>query len=235
MENVLKNIIQLRRLFLLAFFCFNYLSIWGQEVNIDTSFANNYYLNKRAMHETVSVKSWNVIFLGNSITERGFWKEWFPSIPILNRGIGGDNCWGVYDRLDSILAGKPAMIIMMIGINDLGRGIPVPLIADQYEQIIKRIKEASPCTKLILQTVLPINEETIWYDYMKGKTSKINELNTCVRGLGQKHNLLVIDLHKLFSDANDQLPKNLCVDGLHLNEKGYQVWVDYFKTNNIFN
>lgn len=219
---------------LLPFLLINSGVLLGQESKIDTSYANNYYLNKRALHETVKVRPWNVVFLGNSITERGLWSEWFPSIPVLNRGIGGDNCWGVYARLDSILAGKPSVIILMIGINDLGRGIPVNLILDKYEQIIQKIKDVSPRTRLVLQTVLPINEAIIWYDYMKGKTPKINELNIGIRKLGAEYKLTVVDLHELFSKENDQLPENMCVDGLHLNEKGYQVWVDYFKTN-IFN
>ncbi|WP_010664914.1 GDSL-type esterase/lipase family protein [Marinilabilia salmonicolor] len=209
------------------------VNLSGQEVKVDTSYANNYYLNKRAMHEMVEVKPWHVVFLGNSITERGFWNEWFPYVSAVNRGIGGDNCWGVYARLDSILQEKPAVIFLMIGINDLGRGLSVGLIASKYEQIIQKVKRDSPGTRLVLQTVLPINESTISYDYMKDKTSAIKVLNEHVRGLGRRYDLQVIDLYRVFAGNSDQLPEKFCVDGLHLNEKGYQIWIENFQDNKV--
>ncbi|MDK2840668.1 MAG: hypothetical protein PWQ17_173 [Anaerophaga sp.] len=209
------------------------INVSGQEAKVDTSYANDYYLNKRAMHETVEVKPWHVVFLGNSITERGLWNEWFPSVPLVNRGIGGDNCWGVYARLNPILKGKPAAIFMMIGINDLGRGLSADLIASKYAQIIQKVKSDSPGTRLVLQTVLPINESTIRYDYMKGKTSAIKALNEHIRELGNRYNLQVIDLYRVFAGDGDQLPEELCIDGLHLNEKGYQVWIKYFEEHKV--
>lgn len=205
----------------------------GQEAKVDTSYDNNYYLNKQTMYETVEVKPWHVVFLGNSITERGLWNEWFPSVPVVNRGIGGDNCWGVYARLNPILKGKPAAIFMMIGINDLGRGLSADMIASKYAQIIQKVKSDSPGTRLVLQTVLPINESAVRYDYMKGKTSAIKTLNEHIRELGNRYNLQVIDLFRVFAGDGDQLPEEFCVDGLHLNEKGYQIWVKYFKEHKV--
>jgi hypothetical protein len=31
-----------------------------------------------------------VVFLGDSITAGGAWHEWFPDVPVVNRGIDGD-------------------------------------------------------------------------------------------------------------------------------------------------
>jgi lysophospholipase L1-like esterase len=206
----------------------------GQEAKVDTSYANEYYLNKRDLQEAIPVHSWNIVFLGNSITERGLWSELFPAVPVLNRGIGGDNCWGVYARLDSILTGKPASIYLLIGINDLGRGLPVKLIAMKYEQIIRKIRKDSPGTRLFLQTVLPINETTIRYEYMKGKTAGILTLNDHIRELASKYDLPLLDLFSAFADGQKQLPASLCVDGLHLNGVGYSQWKEFYLQCGIF-
>lgn len=206
----------------------------GQEAKVDTSYANEYYLNKRDLQEAIPVRSWNVVFLGNSITERGLWSEMFPAVPVLNRGIGGDNCWGVYARLNPILKGNPASIFLLIGINDLGRGIPVEMIANKYEQIIQKISRDSPGTRLVVQTVLPINEKTIPYAYMKGKTSGILALNDHIRKLASKYNLLLLDLFEVFVEKDDQLPESMCVDGLHLNGNGYSHWKDFYLQSGVF-
>ena len=45
-------------------------------------------------------------FCGNG----GEWAELLNNKRVKNRGISGDICQGVYDRLDPILKGKPAKI-----------------------------------------------------------------------------------------------------------------------------
>ena len=56
------------------------------------------------------VTSRDIIFLGNSITNGCEWGELFQNSHVKNRGISGDICMGVYDRLDPIIKGKPAKI-----------------------------------------------------------------------------------------------------------------------------
>lgn len=219
---------------ILGFFLVGFFNSSAQEVPVDTSFVNSYYLNKKAMQEFVPVRFPTVVFVGNSITEQGLWREWFPEIPVLNRGIGGDNCWGLDARIGKILDSKPAAIFMLIGINDLGRGLSPDLIGGKYEQIIRRIMNESPGAMLLLHTVLPVNEKTIRFDYMKGKTQKILELNTVIRRLADKYDLNLLDLHEIFADEQNQMPEELTVDGLHLNFAGYRVWIRALKESGVF-
>ncbi len=203
----------------------------SQEVAYDTTFHNTYYDMRQDIYEAMPDRKGEIIFLGNSITERVNWSELLENDKIINRGIGGDICWGVYDRLNEVLASRPKKIFLLIGINDIGRGIPKEVITAKYEQIIEKIKEQSPKTKLILQTVIPILEESIWYNYMKGKSPKIIELNEEIKRLAEKFSLEVIDLHKAFSDSEGQLIKEYTIDGLHLNGKGYQKWAEVINSS----
>jgi lysophospholipase L1-like esterase len=115
----------------------------------------------------------------------------------------------------------------------LGRGLPPELIADKYEQVIIRIKNESRRTRLVLHTVLPINEKTITFDYMKGKTPKIQELNKKIRHLADSYALELIDLHQVLADDQNQLPDELAVDGLHLNYVGYQQWIKALEASGV--
>ena len=81
--------------------------------------AQDYYTTKRNVEELVPVTRRNIVMLGNSLTERGFWSEYFPDKRVLNRGIGGDRIVGMLARLDPIVGGQPRAIFIMAGVNDL--------------------------------------------------------------------------------------------------------------------
>lgn len=205
----------------------------AQEAEYDTTFHNNYYDMRQDIYDAMPDRKGEIVFLGNSITERVNWSELLENDKIINRGIGGDICWGVYDRLNEVLGSKPKMIFLLIGINDIGRKIPTEVISEKYEEIVQKIKTDSPRTKLILQTILPMNEDMIWYSYMKGKSAKIIEMNVQIKELAEKYDLSCIDLYKAFADADGKLPKDFTIDGLHLNGKGYLCWAEVLHNSGI--
>jgi len=209
-------------------------SAWSQnKTAIDTTFQNDYYKIKRSQFEQLPNSRGEIVFLGNSITERVSWAELFHSGKIINRGIGGDICWGLYDRLDEVLSSKPRKIFLLIGINDIGRGISQKLILEKYEAIIKKVKHDSPRTRLFIESVLPINEDIIWYDYMKGKGHLIPLLNKGIKSLACKYDLPFVDLYTPFCDENNKLKTELTYDGLHLEGAGYLLIKKIYKDNNI--
>ena len=77
---------------------------------------STFYYQRATLFEELPVTSSDIIFLGNSITNGAEWAELFKNKHVKNRGISGDICMGVYDRLDAILKGKPAKIFLLIGI-----------------------------------------------------------------------------------------------------------------------
>src|SRR5262245_42569936 len=77
-----------------------------------------YYRSKLASFEQAAGDA-DVIMLGDSITEKIDWRELFPGVSILNRGIGGDTSAGVLKRLDEVIARHPKIVFLMVGVNDL--------------------------------------------------------------------------------------------------------------------
>ena len=67
-----------------------------------------YYPQKRNVEELVPVTPRNIVMLGNSLTERGYWSEYFQKERVLNRGIGGDCLSGMIHRIDPIVGESPA-------------------------------------------------------------------------------------------------------------------------------
>ncbi len=66
----------------------------AQTEPVDSSYANNYYVERTKFFDQLHPAPKPVVFLGNSITEAGPWSEVLPGINVVNRGISGDNSWG---------------------------------------------------------------------------------------------------------------------------------------------
>lgn len=205
---------------------------YGQSQQVaeqDSSYANGYYVKRVAYFKKLPVQKNPIVFLGNSITEVGQWQEATGMDHVINRGISGDNSFGVFHRLDDILVLKPKKIFLLIGVNDIKRGTPLSVIANNYERIIKKITHESPKTQLYLQSVLPVMEPMLASIYDNIRNPKIISLNSMMKALSEKYKLPYVDLFNQFLDQDGQLIKTLTTDGLHLQPEAYILWADYLK------
>ena len=172
----------------------------------------------------------DIIFLGNSITNGGEWAELLNNKHVKNRGISGDVCMGVYDRLDAILKGKPAKIFLLIGINDVSRGTPTDTIVNRIGKIVKKIKKNSPKTKLYLQSILPVTDHYKMFGNHTRHWQMVKGINEKLVGLAESEKVTYIDLYSHFVDSvTGKMNVQYSNDGLHLLGKGYLKWAEIVK------
>lgn len=165
-----------------------------------------------------------IVFLGNSLIEAGEWSELFPSITVLNRGIGGDTATGLLARLEeSVLKIKPVKLFVMIGINDIANGVSIEFIINEYRKLVHIIQERLPATVIYVQSVLPTRNDK------KRPNTTIKKLNAQLRGLCQTLQITYIDLYDSFLDNEGRLAKEYSIDCLHLSGEGYLLWQDMLK------
>ncbi|MES2276569.1 MAG: GDSL-type esterase/lipase family protein [Bacteroidota bacterium] len=163
----------------------------------------------------------DIVFIGNSITEQGGdWSKRLNKEAVKNRGIAGDVTDGVLARLREVTYVKPTAVFIEIGINDLFNPTLNPeRIANNIIRIADTIKKQSPRTKIFVQTIFPTKN-----DFM---VNKISETNKLIRNYKKPKLFTLIDTYALFADSADLMKKEYTKDGVHLNEKGYEVWVNY--------
>jgi len=200
-------------------------------VKIDSNYANYYYKQRVEYFNKMPHVKNEIVFLGNSITERGEWQEILSGYryPIVNRGVGGDNSFGILARMDEILAAKPKAIFLMDGINDLFRNLPNEVSIYNYKRIIRKIKKDSPKTKIYIESALPINEEMTKEPYTKGRSKMVPVLNEKIKKLAEEEKITYINIVPLFADENGNLRKEVTMDGVHLKASAYIDWVAYLK------
>ena len=201
----------------------------------------NFYNERIKEFKNDPVGQNKIVFLGNSITEGGGdWNARFGVKNIVNRGISGDITEGVLDRLNEIIYYKPIAVFLLIGINDIfsadipDRGKITPsYVSKNILKIADQITSQSPSTKIFIQTILPINHE-IYTEINDGFPEhavplpiQINKINSLIKNndLGNKYT--IIDLHSAFVDEHGLMNGAYSTDGVHLNDAGYQVWVEY--------
>ena len=191
-----------------------------------------HYFGRKSIYESLPDEENEIIFLGDSITDDGPWSELFKDLKIKNRGLPGDRTDGVLDRLPEVLASSPKKIFLMIGYNDLSKGVKMETILLNYEEILQTIKAQSPATQIYIQSVLPVNDH-----FYKGRVRNQNviELNRHLKKLSKKFNTHYLDLYADFKDADLQLRADFAgQDGLHLNGKAYLKWKTIVE-NQVYN
>ncbi len=197
----------------------------------DSTYRPKIYSDKVAGFKASPIAHTDIVFLGNSITAHADWAKLLNEPRAKNRGISGDITFGVLDRLDEVIAGKPEKIFVLIGINDISRNIPDSLIMRNHKLIIARIRKGSPNTQIYFHTLLPVNASFKKFMNHYGKDEHILAINKAIRKLAGNH-VTIIDLYPAYLDSENHLKVECTEDGLHPNAAGYQVWIDVLKKGN---
>ena len=171
-----------------------------------------------------------IIFLGNSITAAFQIAEFLPGYNIRNRGISGNTTNDILNRIDDIAGIKPVKVFIMMGINDIVENVPVKNLLDNYSQIIEKIKNQSPETKIFIQSILPVSKSASVF--FSGDENKINqmidEVNQKLIQMAKERNLVYIDLNDVFK-SKGELKDEYSWDGIHINARGYERWFEHIK------
>jgi len=166
-----------------------------------------------------------MVFMGNSITEG--WKlfdpNFFNSTDYVNRGIGGQTTPQMLIRFkQDVLDLKPKGVVILAGTNDIAGNTGPMSIQEIYNQIESMAGLAAlNKIEVFLCSVLPVYDYP-WKPGIK-PAPKIVALNEMLKTLAGEKNYLYIDYFSEMSDDKNGLKASLGADGVHPNEKGYEI------------
>ena len=184
---------------------------------------SDYYKHRVSIFRSLPETEKKIIMLGNSLNNNALWTELFPLGYIVNRGISGDVVDGVCQRLDEITPDNPTKIFLITGTNDFINDPEISAVKvwDRYEKLIKTIRQDMPKTRLYIQSTLPLNPKSKFYE---GFNPRVAELNKLLEAGQDRYEYYYIDLASLLSDENGDLDEKYTTDGIHLSATGYFVW-----------
>lgn len=165
-----------------------------------------------------SVNTVKNIFYGDSITSGWPLHEFFPNHSLLNRGIGGDNVYGLRHRLaEDVFPYRPARVFMLVGIN----GIQEP-----EERIVAHILAVADLLRqhgaeVGLSSILPLRapDNGGRFQYQ----DKIIRVNTALsEAAARTPGLFFLDYHAVVRDETGQLAAACAApDGTHVTFEAY--------------
>lgn len=178
----------------------------------------------RSIFESMPRNEGGIVFLGDSLTDYVPFNELLPGLPVINRGIAGDNTLGALIRIDEVISLKPAKLFILLGTNDIVYNMSAEKTAENLTAIIRKVKEGSPETKIYLETIMPTNPN---YETHR-PNDVINSWNERVRAVAKETGCTLIDTHTHMAE-NGILPEKYTVDGVHLTGEGIVRWVEFLK------
>lgn len=172
----------------------------------------------------------DVLFLGDSLTERADFNSMLPGLCVVEMGIGSDTTVGLYNRIDVATKIQPRYIFIEIGINDLEHRIDVDDILENYKKILDYLSLNCKDSVLVVEGVYPVSssiEGSIDYPRTNAEIDLFNSrLRTMVNEI---EGILFLDLDGYLKNGKS-LNDLYTFDGLHLNGLGYKKVVEAFYT-----
>ena len=123
---------------------------------------------------------------------------------------------------ESIFDLEPRLVVLLIGVNDLGRRYKPDAVVKNIFDIISEIREVLPDTEIILQSVYPVNEK--WGKaYFKRVAPGVIEVNNALSAGEAEYGYTYVDVYSELVDERGSLPDDLTEDGLHPNAECYEI------------
>ena len=126
---------------------------------------------------------------------------------------------------------KPEYMVITVGIENGVSYCSEEKFKEYYCKLIETIKESSPQTKIILQSIFPVSKV---YEKHNPELSneRINQANLWIQEIAEGASVKYLDTASVLKQKNGKLdPTYDSGDGIHLNSKGFQAMLDYIRTH----
>ncbi len=130
---------------------------------------------------------------------------------------------------DAVKQGKPEYLLLTLGVNGISFMDEEWFIRD-YTALVEMIKEASPDTKIILNSIYPVAAS---YKYQKDiNNEKIRAANGWIERIAEATGTRFLNSYEALVGPDGNLPESSQNgDGLHLNGESFTTVMQYIRTH----
>lgn len=166
-----------------------------------------------------------ILFTGSSSIRMWNLAQWFPGMPVLNRGFGGSTYSDLNLFMDRVVFPyKPRIIVLYSGDNDIAGGKTAEEVFGAVESVISRVRKKLPETRIVIIAIKPSVARWKYYEEIKKANALIK--GACEAGKG----LVYVDIETPMLGEDGKPRQDLLLgDGLHLNDAGYALWTELVK------
>ncbi len=164
-----------------------------------------------------------ILFVGSSSFR--MWKhmqEMLPEYTVINRGFGGSNLLDLRRYLnDIVFPYEPRQIVIYSGENDIASDtVGAQEVLQRFEDVFQAIRAKLPTVPIVYVSIKPSPSRERFMPLMRESNQLIQNY------LQDKPHTRFVDVYQLMLNENGKpLPDIFIQDNLHMNDKGYAIWV----------
>lgn len=163
-----------------------------------------------------------ILFIGSSSIRMWQTAECFPDLTVINRGFGGAETSDVNHYAKRIVVKyAPKTVVFYSGDNDMAAGKPPEQVMEDIAEFFETIHRKLPDARIIYLPVKPsLARWKLW--------PQMQDTNALVKDYIDGHDYItyVDTATPMLGSDGQPRPEIFLGDGLHMNERGYQLWVD---------
>ena len=158
---------------------------------------------------------------GDETSQYAYWlMKAHPEWEVLNQGINAQRSDQIAARFEEdVISKKPAVVVIIAGVNDVYQGRPAQHVKDQLAAMYKRAHDAG--IRVVAGTIIPYNTAT------PDQNARMRDVNDWIRTQGRGDpGVIVVDTRAAVaaSDNPDKLASS--PDTLHPDAAGYRKMAD---------
>ena len=164
-----------------------------------------------------------VLFTGSSSIR--MWPDLaqdFPGLKVIQRGFGGSQMEDLlYYKDRIILPYEPSKVLIYEGDNDIAAGKEPARVAREFEELVAAIHKELPRTEIYYIAIKP--SPSRWKLAQPGRAA-----NALIEGYAKRTpRVEYVDIWTpMLNEKGEPDPKYFVDDMLHMNRKGYDLWVE---------
>ena len=126
---------------------------------------------------------------------------------------------------------QPKMMVLTLGVNGVSF-MEESFFKSEYAKLIALIKEASPDTVIILQSIFPVAKN--YTSLSQINNTKISAANKWIAAVAESEGVYFLDTYSALVNAEGWLPDEYQNgDGIHLNTAGFTVELNNIRTHKV--
>jgi lysophospholipase L1-like esterase len=156
---------------------------------------------------------------GDETSQYAYWlMKAHPDWDVINQGVNAQRSDVIAARFDDdVIAKKPAVVVIIAGVNDVYQGRPAQHVKDQLAAMYKRAHAAG--IRVVAGTIIPYNTATA------DQNARMHEINDWIRAQARADpGVIVVDTRAAVTGEPDKLVSS--PDGLHPDAAGYRKMAD---------
>ena len=170
--------------------------------------------------------------VGVGAREGGYVARIFKGIEAVRRGstltnlcVSGATSDDVLHRqLERGIQADPNLVTLGIGINDIGHGVGPEEFAQNYDAILKRLKEGTKATIVVSNLPDISSAPRIPVALRSEYQQRIITFNRKLEEIAGRHGVVVFDVFEITHQELASHPEYFSADGFHPSDQGYELW-----------